>query len=94
MISPALYIGFLISSAIGLVFHLLRGGSLPRMILYLATSWISFSAGHMLGEWLDWRAFRVGSINLLPALLATLIGLLTASILAGRDTRPKTARRR
>lgn len=94
MISPALYLGFLISSAIGLVFHLLRGGPLPRLILYLVTAWISFFAGHMFAEWIEWRALQVGSINLLSALLATLIGLLTASILAGRETRPKTARRR
>jgi len=94
MLTPSLYFGFLIATALGLVFHLLRGGPLSRLLLYLATAWISFLTGHVLAEWIEWRALRMGSINMLSAVLATLLGLLTASILAGREDRPRTPRRR
>lgn len=94
MITPAVYLGFLLSSALGLGFHLVRGSSLSRLMLYLCTSWVSFFVGHRLGEWIEWHTFRLGAINLLPALLASIIGLLTASILAGSDSRSKTRRRK
>jgi len=94
MTAPAIYIGFLIASACGLLFHLIRGGSISRLWLFLATAWVSFLAGHLLAEWIDWQALRIGSLNLLPALLATLIGLLTASVLAGAEEKPRTRRRR
>jgi len=94
MLTPSLYLGFLIASACGALFHLLRGGSLSRLWLYLATAWVSFLAGHLLAEWIDWHLLQIGTLNLLSALLATWIGLLTASILAGREEQPRTRRKR
>jgi hypothetical protein len=80
---PAVYLGLLISSLIGLLFHAVRGGSLARLLLYLVTSWVAFFLGHTLAGWMGWEAGRLGGLNLLPAVLATIIGLLVASVLAG-----------
>jgi hypothetical protein len=80
---PTVYIGFLIASLIGLVFHALRGGTLGRLMLYLVTAWVAFFLGHGLAALMGWDAGRLGGLNLLPAVVATVIGLLAASLLAG-----------
>ena len=79
---PAAVFGFLIASAAGLLYHLVRGGPLPRLLLYLASSWIAFGIGHFVGGWMDLSLLRVGAINLFPALLAALLALLLADTLA------------
>jgi flagellar motor component MotA len=83
--APTAFISLLIATACGLLFHLLRGGGLSRLGLYVATSWISFFLGHFVAEWLDWRLWRWGALNLFAALLATLLGLIASSILAGPE---------
>lgn len=91
MTLPGLYLGVLVSTGIALVFHLLRGGGLGRLMLYMLTGLLAFFLGHFIGEWLEWRFLRLGSINMFPAVFATLTGLLAASVLAGPEA---TARRR
>lgn len=95
MTVPGIYLGLLVSSGLSLVFHLLRGGAVSRLLLYLVAGWFSFFLGHFVGEWIDLRLWRVGPINMFPALLAALIGLFAASILAGPESkvRPPRARR-
>ncbi len=90
MTFPSLLLGMLLASASGFLFHLIRGGRVPRLLLYSLTAWGAFFIGHFVGELLGWRFMRVGTLNLFPSLLATFIGLLAASVLAG----PETARRR
>jgi uncharacterized membrane protein YccC len=85
MTIPSLFFSWLIASAMGLAFHLLRGGSFPRLVLFLVTAWLAFFAGHLVGNWLNWHLWRYGPLNLFPAVLATVIGLLAASILAGSE---------
>lgn len=87
MTLPGAFLGFLIATACGLAFHLVHGGSLPRLGLYVFTAWVSFGVGQLVSQWLDWTTWRVGSLNLFPSLLATLIGLAAAAVLAG----PKSA---
>ena len=84
---PAVYLGFLIASLLGLAFHALRGGSLARLVLYVVTAWIAFFLGHLLAGWMGWEAGRMGGLNLLPAIVATILGLFVASILAGPRNR-------
>ena len=95
MTVPGIYFSLLIASGLGLLFHLIRGGSLGRLLLYLAAAWIALIAGHFVAEWLDWHFIRVGPINLFAALLAAVIGLLAAALLAGPErSRRRTGRRR
>jgi hypothetical protein len=94
MTTQSLLLGVLIASICGLIYHLVRGGGLARLGLYLAGAWISFFLGHLVGGWLGWQALRIGPLNLLPALLATLIGLIAADTFAGSEARREHERRR
>ncbi len=95
MNAPGLFLGTIIAICCGLVFHLLRGGRLPRLALYLVTSWVSFFTGNLVGVWLDWSFLQVGELGLFPALLATVLGLIIASVLAGpeKNAPPRQKRR-
>lgn len=92
MTLPSIFFGWLLSSIFGLVFHLIRGGRLPRLFLYLLTAWVAFFAGHIAGEWLDWHLARIGPLNIFPAVMATIVGLIAASILAGPESPPRKRR--
>lgn len=85
MTAPSAFLGLLIAAALGFLFHLVRGGRLVRLGLYLGTSWIGFFAGHFVGEWWNWRMLRLGSLNLFASLLGAALGLIAASILAGPE---------
>ena len=95
MTMPGIYFSLLVATGVGLLFHLIRGGSLGRLLLYLAAAWVTFMAGHFVAELLDWHFIRVGPINLFAALLAAVIGLLAAALLVGPErSRRRTGRRR
>ncbi len=75
-------LGLLIATACGLLYHLIRGGPLRRMAAYVVTAWISFFSGHLVGGWVGLTAPRLGTLNLLPALVATTLGLIGTDFLA------------
>lgn len=89
-------LGLSIASACAFLFHILRGGSLKRLALYLASAWIGFFSGHMLSELINWQLLRLGSINLFPALLGTVLSLVLTAVLVKPNYRSpkKTSRRR
>jgi len=85
MTTQSAFLGLLIATLCGLLYHLIRGGGLSRLGLYLVTAWVAFFTGHLVGNWLRWTALRVGPLNLLPALVATVLGLVAANVLAGGE---------
>ena len=98
MTLPGALLGLVIASLAGLLYHLLRGGSLGRLLLFVISAWIAFFAGHWIGGLLNWTSWRLGTLNLFPALLSTMIILILADIMAGPRARPavksiKTTRR-
>lgn len=94
MNAPAIFLSILISTVCGLLYHIIRGGRSARLGLYVLTAWIAFIAGHMVGQWLDWTFIRLGTLNLFPALVATLLGLIVASIFAGPEQPPAPRRKK
>lgn len=78
-------LAIVIATLIGAVFHLLRGGSIHRLGLHLLAANLSFFLGHWLSQLINWELLRVGAINLFPALLAALIGLILTATLAGEE---------
>lgn len=90
---PSLFLSILLSTLCGLLFNFIRGGRIARLGLYIITAWISFIVGHLVGQWLGWTFLRLGTLNIFPALVATVVGLIVASILAGPD-KPLAHRRR
>ena len=93
MTTPGILFGFLISSMVGLIFHFIRGGSFTRLLLHVFTSWIAFFVGHFVGEWTNWQFLRYGTLNLFPALLATIVGLIATTILGGPEKQKSRKRR-
>jgi hypothetical protein len=64
MTLPSILIGIVISSLYGAAFHLYRGGSLGRLLLYIILAWIGFWIGHILGAALGFTFFNLGPLNL------------------------------
>src|SRR3990172_5486406 len=64
-----------------------RGG-LSGIALDVVAAWVSFFLGHAVGEWLHWELARLGPLNLFPAFLATILGLIAASALVGPEKAP------
>jgi hypothetical protein len=84
-----LILGVVISTLCASVFHLLRGGRLRHLVLYLVVAWISFFIGQIFSESISWHLMRVGQINLFPALLATLLGLVLTAIFLAPESRSR-----
>ena len=76
MTTPAIIFGILISSFIGAAFHLWRGGSLARLILYLILSWIGFWVGHYIAYTLEWTFLSLGPLRLGFAIIGDIFVLL------------------
>ena len=72
---PTLLFGFLISTLMGAVFHLLRGGGAGRLILYLILGWAGFWAGHFLASYFGWSFGSLGPLHLGVAVLVSLVFL-------------------
>jgi hypothetical protein len=76
MTIPSLLLGILISSLYGVAFHVWRGGSVGRLILYLMLSWIGFWTGHIVAEYFGWSLVKLGPINLGLATIFSIIFLI------------------
>ena len=81
----AIILSFIVATLLGATYHLLRGGSLRRLGLYIFAANISFFLGHGFSELVHWQLVQLGSINLFPAILATILGLLLTTALAGQE---------
>ncbi|MBN1302949.1 MAG: hypothetical protein JXA13_00835 [Anaerolineales bacterium] len=76
MTIPALLLGFLVSTLLGVIFHLIVNGGIGRMALYILFSWIGFWIGHLTNWMFGWAFFVLGSLNLGMAVLGSIIIML------------------
>jgi hypothetical protein len=63
MTLPTLLFALLTALFYGALYHLIRGGSFWRLILYFGLSIFGFAAGHFIGLWRGWIFIPVGSLN-------------------------------
>ena len=77
--SPSLVFSALISTACGLGFHLLRGGSLWRMSVYVLAAWIGFAIGQAAGSLIGLRLIMIGEVHLIEGIAGSLIALVLAA---------------
>jgi hypothetical protein len=73
MTLPALAFGFAASTLLGAVFHVWKGGSLGRLLLYITLAWAGFWAGHILGDSMGWTFGSIGPLRFGMALLASAV---------------------
>ena len=71
MTIPSFILGIIISSLYGAVYHLLRGGSLGRLFLYLIFSWTGFWVGQFLATRLEMTFINVGPLHLAAATIGS-----------------------
>ncbi len=84
--ASGLVLGFLLASVYGAIFHLIYGGSLRRILLYLAAAWVGFIIGQLAGDFLNLEWFKVGRVHLLSASVGAWLLLLGARWLAGQES--------
>lgn len=87
MSTQTLFLGLIIATLSGALFHLVRGGRIRHLFLFLIVAWISFFIGHFFSESIAWHLLRVGALNLFPALLATILGLVLTAIFIAPESR-------
>lgn len=64
MTLPSFLLGALLASLFGFAFHLWRGGSGLRLLLYLGLAWGGFWGGHFIAESLGWHFTRYGPLQI------------------------------
>jgi hypothetical protein len=75
MNTPSLLLGILISTLYGTGFHLLRGGNLGKLILYMILGWAGFWTGQALATSIGWGLLSLGPLHLGMATLLSFIFL-------------------
>ena len=89
--SPGLVFSLLLATAYGAGFHLLFGGRLAKLVLYLLASWMGFALGQWVGGILGLGILDVGPVHAFTASLGAWLALLLSHWL-GKERRPAGAR--
>ncbi|HET9589774.1 MAG TPA: hypothetical protein VFO91_13390 [Anaerolineales bacterium] len=76
MTLPALLLGVLAALFYGALYHLIRGGSFWRLLLYLFLSVLGFAAGYVIGLWRGWVLIPLGSLNFGLSTIGSLVILI------------------
>ena len=64
MTLPTLLLALLITLLCGALFHILRGGSGWRLLLYLGLSTLGFALGQWISMWRGWNLFMFGALDI------------------------------
>jgi hypothetical protein len=82
---PSLLFAAILSTLLGAGFHLWRGGSAGRLLLFLFLSWVGFAAGQYLASRMGWTFDLFGQTHLVIASLSSLVFLVIGNWLAYRS---------
>ena len=82
---PTILLGIVLSTLYGAAFHVLLGGRIGKLLLYLLLSWSGFWIGDQLGAYFGWTFWSIGVLNAGAATLTSLglllIGEVTSRLL-------------
>lgn len=81
MPGPSIVFGFVLATFYGSLFHLISGGDVRRLALFLLASWVGFALGHITGDLLNVDVLDIGPLNMLNATIGALLALLLARFL-------------
>ena len=76
MTLPTFIFGGLIATLYGAIFHLVRGGGMSRMLVYIILSWVGFWSGHFLAEQLNWDFLNIGTLHLGISTLSSFVFMI------------------
>lgn len=83
--AAGLILGFFLSTAYGAGFHLIFGGPVRRILLYIVAAWLGFLLGHFIGDLLNIELLKLGVLHLFSASLGAWIGLLVSWWIVKRE---------
>ena len=83
--ASSIVLALLMATAYATLFHLLIGGPIKRLFLYILVSWLGFAVGHFLGDMLQIDWLKLGPLNLLSASIGSWLALFGSWWLAGRS---------
>lgn len=84
--ASGLVLGFLLASIYGGVFHLIFGGPIRRILVYLFAAWLGFFIGQFIGDFFNFEILKLGKIHLVSASIGAWAALLAAWWLVGQDS--------
>jgi uncharacterized membrane protein YeaQ/YmgE (transglycosylase-associated protein family) len=70
---PTLFLGLVLSTLYGSLFHLWRGGNAGRLLYYLVLAWVGFWLGHVVGNLLNVSFDSIGQLHFVFATLGSVI---------------------
>lgn len=85
MTLPSILLGMILSSICGAVYHLVRGGGMSRLFLYLVLAGLGFWIGHFLDGYFGLRFFPIGPLNAGSALVVCVLFLIMGDWLGRID---------
>lgn len=81
IVASGMVLAFLLATAYGAAFHLIMGGPVRHVLVFVIAAWIGFTAGHFLGDFLNVDILDLGAINLFSASMGAWVALLVAWLL-------------
>jgi hypothetical protein len=84
--ASGLVLGFLLASIYGGAFHIIFGGPIRRILVYLFAAWLGFFIGQFIGDFFNFEILKLGKIHLVSASVGAWAMLLAAWWLVGQDS--------
>lgn len=81
MPSPSITFAFILATIFGVVFHLIVGGDVRRLALFLLAGWLGFALGQIAGVLLGVTFLSIGPLHTVSASAGALTALFAARLL-------------
>jgi len=77
-LSPALLLGFILSTIYAALFHLWGGRTVRDLLLYWVAALVGFAIGHAVGVFTQIPLLEIGQLHVLEGSIGAFIGLAVA----------------
>ncbi|MBE0671479.1 MAG: hypothetical protein IH588_12900 [Anaerolineales bacterium] len=91
MTLPVVLLGLAIALLIGFLFHVLRGGSGSRLLLYLGMSILGFALGQWGSMAFGWRLFMFGVLDIGMGVIGSVLSLAIGDWLSRIESKKESS---
>jgi hypothetical protein len=85
MTLPSLLFAFVLASLCGVLFHVLRGGTGWRLLLFIVFSIFGFALGQVISIWRGWHLLSFGALEIGMGMIGSALFLLIGDWLSRFD---------